>query len=221
MRILNAVGVLLFPRKCVLCGKLLEKEETDLCRHCRVEAPECAVYSTKFSFLDSWTAVWYYEDPVRGSVLRYKFSSARHYADCYGRMLAMRLLERFPEGFDCLTWVPISRLRKFRRGYDQVELLARAVGRELGMEPVRLLQKIRNNRPQSGISGQAERRANVLGVYRLKASADVENKKILLLDDVITTGATAGECARVLLTGGASEVHFGAVAAARHHGKTK
>lgn len=221
MRILNAVGELLFPRKCVLCGKLLEKEETDLCRHCRVEAPECAVYSTKFSFLDSWTAVWYYEDPVRGSVLRYKFSSARHYADCYGRMLAMRLLERFPEGFDCLTWVPISRLRKFRRGYDQVELLARAVGRELGMEPVRLLKKIRNNPPQSGISGQAERRANVLGVYRLKASADVENKKILLLDDVITTGATAGECARVLLTGGASEVHFGAVAAARHHGKTK
>ena len=200
---------------------MLENGETDLCRHCRVEAPECAVYSTKFSFLDSWTAVWYYEDPVRGSVLRYKFSSARHYADCYGRMLAMRLLERFPEGFDCLTWVPISRLRKFRRGYDQVELLARAVGRELGMEPVRLLQKIRNNPPQSGISGQAERRANVLGVYRLKASADVENKKILLLDDVITTGATAGECARVLLTGGASEVHFGAVAAARHHGKTK
>ena len=221
MRILNAVGELLFPRKCVLCGKLLEKEETDLCRHCRVEAPECAVYSTKFSFLDSWTAVWYYEDPVRGSVLRYKFSSARHYADCYGRMLAMKLQERYPEGFDCLTWVPISRLRKFRRGYDQVELLARAVGRELGMEPVRLLKKIRNNPPQSGISGQAERRANVLGVYRLKASADVENKKILLLDDVITTGATAGECARVLLTGGASEVHFGAVAAARHHGKTK
>ena len=221
MRILNAVGELLFPRKCVLCGKLLEREETDLCRHCRVEAPECAVYSTKFSFLDSWTAVWYYEDPVRGSVLRYKFSSARHYADCYGRMLAMRLLERFPEGFDCLTWVPISRLRKFRRGYDQVELLARAVGRELGMEPVRLLQKIRNNPPQSGISGPAESRANVLGVYRLKASADVENKRILLLDDVITTGATAGECARVLLTGGASEVHFGAVAAARHHGKTK
>ena len=221
MRILNAVGELLFPRKCVLCGKLLEKEETDLCRRCRVEAPECAGYTTKFSFLDSWTAVWYYEDPVRGSVLRYKFSSARHYADCYGRMLAMKLQERYPEGFDCLTWVPISRLRKFRRGYDQVELLARAVGRELGMEPVRLLKKIRNNRPQSGISGQAERRANVLGVYRLKASADVEDKKILLLDDVITTGATAGECARVLLTGGASEVHFGAVAAARHHGKSK
>ena len=59
-----------------------------------------------------------------------------------------------------------------------MELLARAVGKELGIKPARLLKKIRNNRPQSGISGQAERRANVLGVYRLKASADVENKRI-------------------------------------------
>ena len=83
------------------------------------------------------------------------------------------------------------------------------------------LRKIRNNPPQSGISGQAERRANVLGVYRLTDTAALAGKKILLLDDVITTGATAGECARVLLTGGASQVHFGAVTSARHQGKTK
>lgn len=221
MKLLDVIAELLFPRKCVLCRRLLEKDETDLCRNCRVEAPECSGFSSKFSFLDSWTAVWYYEDPVRESILRYKFGGARHYADCYGKLLAMKLQERHPDGFDCLTWVPISRLRKFRRGYDQVELLARAVGRELGIKPVRLLKKIRNNRPQSGISGQAERRANVLGVYRLTDPALVADKKILLLDDVITTGATAGECARVLLTGGASQVHFGAVASARHHGKTK
>ena len=212
---------LLFPEKCILCGHVLERSEMDLCHTCRVEAPECPVGKQKRTFLDSWVAIWYYKGYIRSSILRYKFHRARHYAKGYGQILAMKLSEEYPDGFDLLTWVPISRLRKFRRGYDQVELLARAVGRELGMEPVRLLQKIRNNPPQSGISGQAERRANVLGVYRLKASADVENKRILLLDDVITTGATAGECARVLLTGGASEVHFGAVAVARHHGKTK
>jgi predicted amidophosphoribosyltransferase len=115
--------------------------------------------------------------------------------------------------------VPVSRLRRFRRGYDQVELLARAVGKELGIKPARLLKKIRHNPPQSGISGDAERRANVLGVYRLVKGVEVADKRILLLDDVITTGATAGECARVLLTAGASQVHFGAVACARHHGK--
>ena len=142
MKSLDVIAELLFPRKCVLCRRLLEKDETDLCRNCRVEAPECSGFSSKFSFLDSWTAVWYYEDPVRESILRYKFGGARHYADCYGKLLAMKLQERHPDGFDCLTWVPISRLRKFRRGYDQVELLARAVGRELGIKPVRLLKKI-------------------------------------------------------------------------------
>ena len=221
MRLWTLILELLFPAKCILCRKLLERGETDLCRCCRVEGPECPPRREKLSFLDSWAAVWYYEDPARSSILRFKFSGARRYAGGYGRLLAMKLQEQYPEGFDLLTWVPTGRLRRLRRGYDQVELLAKAVGRELGMKPVRLLKKIRNNPPQSGISGQAERRANVLGVYRVCDGAGLAGKRILLLDDVITTGATAGECARVLLTAGAEQVHCGAVAAARHHGKTK
>ena len=205
---------LLFPDKCILCGRVLERGETDLCRTCRVEAPECPVRKQKRSFLDSWVAIWYYKGYIRSSILRYKFHRARHYAHGYGRLLAMKLRREYPEGFDLLTWVPISPFRKFVRGYDQVELLAKAVGRELDMAPVRSLRKIRHNRPQAGISGAAERRANVLGVYRAVDAGLVRDKRILLLDDVITTGATAGECARVLLTAGAREVHLGCIAAA-------
>ena len=205
---------LLFPPKCILCRKILTKDELDLCRHCRVEAPEYPQGKLKIQFLDSFAAIWYYEDDVRRSLLRYKFYGARHYAESYGRILAMKVLQEYPEGFDMLTWVPISRLRKLRRGYDQVELLAKAVGREWGMEPVPLLRKIRNNPPQSGIVGQAQRRANVLGIYRMAENVQVEGKRILLLDDILTTGATAGECARVLLTAGAAEVHCAVVAAA-------
>ena len=127
----------------------------------------------------------------------------------------MVLLETHPEGFDVLTWVPTGRLRKLGRGYDQVELLAKAVGQELGMTPVPLLKKIRNNRRQSGITGSAARRANVLGAYRAQNPESIHGKRILLLDDILTTGATAGECARVLLTAGAGEVHGAAVAAVR------
>lgn len=213
----DAVLNLLFPPKCILCGAVLQKDELDLCRSCRVDSPECPPSRIKLSFLDSWAAVWYYERNIRKSLLRYKFRRARHYAPSYGRLLAMKLLTQYPEGFDLLTWVPVSRIRKFTRGYDQVELLARAVGAELGMEPVATLRKIRHNRPQSRITGQAKRRANVLGVYRAICPETVEGKRILLLDDIITTGATAGECARVLLTAGAKEVHCGCVAAARHH----
>lgn len=215
--IADAVWNLLFPPKCILCGAVLQKDELDLCRSCRVDSPECPQSRVKLSFLDSWAAVWYYEGNIRKSLLRYKFRRARHYAAGYGRLLAMKLLTQYPEGFDLLTWVPVSRIRKFTRGYDQVELLARAVGAELGMEPVATLRKIRHNRPQSRITGQAKRRANVLGVYRAICPETVEGKRVLLLDDIITTGATAGECARVLLTAGAKEVHCGCVAAARHH----
>ncbi len=210
---------LLFPPKCVLCGKVLERGQTDLCHQCRVHAPECGVGRRKVQFLDSYVAIWYYEDPVRESVLRFKFRGARHYARAYGRLLAMKIAQAYPEGYDVLTWVPISRRRKFVRGYDQVELIAEAVGKELGVKPENLLKKIRNNPPQSGIVGDAQRRANVLGVYAMEKSADVKGKRFMLLDDVITTGATAGEAARVLLTAGAEKVYCGAVAAARHNGK--
>ncbi len=215
MKLYHWLMSILFPPKCVLCGKILKKEESDLCRFCRTDAPAYPNRKSKLQFLDSFAAVWYYEGSVRKSLLRYKFYNARSFAGSYGRLLAMKLLEEYPEGFDILTWVPVSRLRRFRRGYDQVELLARAAGKELGMTPVPLLKKVRHNRPQSGIHGAAQRRANVLGAYRELDREAIAGKKILLLDDILTTGATAGECARVLKTAGAKEVHCAAVAAAR------
>ncbi len=214
MRLYHWLLSVLFPPKCVLCGKVLGKEELDLCRTCREEAPEYLNGKRRGQFLDSFAAVWYYEGNVRRSLLRYKFGGARNYAVAYGRLLAMRIQNQYPDGFDVLTWIPVSRMRKLRRGYDQVELLAKAVGRELGMTPTPLLRKVRHNRPQSGIHGEAKRRANVLGVYRLTRGAEVAGKRILLLDDILTTGATAGEAARVLKTAGAKEVHCAAIASA-------
>lgn len=213
MKLLEFLWNLLFPPKCLLCRKVLSDEELDLCHNCRTDGPECINDRKKFPFIDSWAAIWYYEGNARRSLLRYKFRGARSYAIGYGRLLAMKLTEAHPDGFDLLTWVPISSLRRFTRGYDQVELLAQSVGRELGVAPVPLLRKIRHNRPQSGIIGDAQRRANVLGAYRAENAEYLQGKRIVLLDDIITTGATVSECARVLLTAGAKEVHCAAVAA--------
>ena len=207
---------LLFPPKCVLCGKILEKDESDLCHHCRIDAPICPISHSKLSFIDSWVAIWHYEGFARKSILRFKFGGRRGYAHTYGRLLAMKLLQEYPEGFDLLTWVPTGTFRKLRRGYDQVALLANAVGAELGMQPIKLLQKVRHNSTQSSIRGEAQRRANVLLAYKAVQPELLKDKRILLLDDVITTGATAGECARILLTAGAKQVHCGAVARTRH-----
>ena len=219
MVLFERIWQILFPPKCVLCGKLLQKEETDLCHSCRCDTPEFPKSNLKLPYLAHWCALWYYEGNIRRSILRFKFHGARSYAETYGRLLAMKLLSE-EISFDILSWVPISRLRKWRRGYDQVQLITEAVGRELGVIPQPTLKKIRNNRPQSRLGGAAQRRANVLGAYRLVDAAAVQGKRILLLDDIITTGATAGECARMLLTAGAKEVSCAAVAAASHHNKT-
>ena len=204
----------LFPRKCILCRSILGKEETDLCRACRTDQPEYPFGRKKVPHISALTALWRYDGDVRKSIHRYKFGGARHYADAYGRLLAMRISRDLPTA-DVITWVPVSRKRRRARGYDQVELLAKAVGPELGIPVEPLLEKFRDNRANSGLKTPAERRANVLGVYKVIEPERLHGKRVLLLDDILTTGATAGEAARVLLTAGASEVHCAAVAASR------
>ena len=206
----------LFPPKCVLCKRLLNDRETDLCHECRANAPEFSKSKFRPSFVARWTSIWYYKDTVRQSLLRYKFSGKRHYAAAYGRLLAMKLQTSDLCDFDILTWVPVGTLRRLRRGYDQGMLLAQAVAQELNVQPVPLLKKIRNTPPQSGIPDAPRRRANVLNAYIALNTDCFQGKRVLLLDDVLTTGATASECARILLTAGAKEVTFASVAVAAH-----
>ncbi len=113
-----------------------------------------------------------------------------------------------------ISWVPVSPLRHFTRGYDQSQLVAKALARELGASSVKVLKKIHHTPPQSGLKDAAQRKANVLGVYQVCTPGVIAGKRILLIDDVVTTGATASECARTLLAAGAKEIVLAAIAAA-------
>jgi len=211
-RLLNV----LFPPRCVLCRKILQKDETDLCKDCREHQPLYDKSKIHLSFLAQWTGLWYYKENVRSSILRYKFYGRRSYGQSYGKLLAMKLLTDGFNDADVLTWVPISRRRKRTRGYDQVEILGRVVAAELGMPLMSTLRKIRHTKPQSTMGDAAHRRANVLGAYTVMDSELIRGKRVLLLDDILTTGATASECARVLLTAGAKEVKLATLAVASH-----
>ena len=215
MRAVQGLLELLFPRKCVFCGRLLDREETDLCRGCRRDVPVFSPGRRSIPFVSAWTAAYCYEGLVRDSLLRFKFGGRESYAAAYGRALAARIQEELEGEFDLLTYVPVSARRRFHRGYDQVRLLAGAVGRELGQKPVRTLRKRRHNSAQSSLSGREQRRANVLGAYTAVDAELVEGKRVLLIDDVITTGATISECARILRTVGAREVVCATLARAR------
>lgn len=203
---------LIFPRKCILCRRVLIANETHICHKCREDLPEYADRGRVVPFVEEYTALWFYRGNVRESLIRFKFHNKPAYAEAYGPLLALRILRELPKP-DLITWVPVSPKRKRRRGYDQAELLARSVGRELGVEVRPVLKKIRHNRAQSGISDPSRRRANVLGAYRLTEEDAVRLRNVLLIDDILTTGATAGECARMILSGHGDKVMLAVVAA--------
>ena len=213
---LKRLFALLFPPKCILCKKILSEEETDLCRDCREKQPLYDKHKIILSFLAQWTGLWYYKENVRGSILRYKFYSRRSYGAVYGRLLAMKLLKEGWDDTDVLTWIPISRQRRRIRGYDQVEVFAKVLAEELGTDLIPTLKKIRNTKPQSTLRTAAHRRANILGAFEVTDPELIRGKRVLLLDDIITTGATASECARVLLTAGAKEIKLATLAVASH-----
>lgn len=218
MKILDWLMDLLYPPKCIFCGKLLKKAESELCRDCRYSIPEAHNPIKRGEFFESCYSPYYYEEFVADSIKRFKFQGMQQYAGAYGRLLAMLLL-REKVKFDVLTWVPSSRERIKSRGYDQTKILAEAVAKELGFECTRCLNKTLHNTAQSTIHDYAARKANVLGVYEECCAQRYKGKRVLLIDDVMTSGATLGECARVLLTAGADSVVCATFAATREKEK--
>lgn len=215
----------LFPPRCIVCRTFLKDPETEICPDCMRSAPFYPYSAQKpapgkkrrLQFLDSLTAVWYYERDIRYSILRFKFYKAIHLAKPFGKVMAVKLHWEGPQDIDYLTWVPVSPVRKLTRGYDQSELFAKAVGKELGIRPVKLLRKIRHRPPQSNQNSVEARKANILGAYRVIGTRNLEGKRILLLDDIFTTGATTNECAKTLRFAGAKEVHCAVIAVVKEH----
>lgn len=192
-----------FPRKCPFCGAPAGREL--LCAQCRETLPWREGVREGRSF-GRCAAVFRYEGAVRQAILRYKFKSRLDCLPCFGSLMAETAAERFSGEFDAITWVPVSRKRLRKRGFDQTRYLAATLCVDWHIQPQETLEKITDNPPQSGITDPAERRANVLGVYRALHPEEIAGKRFLLVDDVITTGATLSECVRVLKEAGAADV---------------
>ena len=143
-----------------------------------------------------------YEGRIRQSLLRFKFHGCTGNAAFYAAEI-WKLLKAEGQKPDIISWVPLSRKRLRQRGYDQAGLIARELSALTGIPCRRVLNKISHNPPQSGTAGHEQREKNVKGVYALsRKSAALSDKKILLIDDIITTGSTLSECCRVMLQGG-------------------
>lgn len=199
------------PTRCLLCEKLMEDKRLDICPQCRIAAAVFAHPAWKMPRVTEWRTLWLYRGGVRSALIRLKFTRRPGIATILGRELGQKLRQD-PFDVDVITWVPISFWRKRRRSYDQVELIAREAAWQMELPVEKLLHKIRHNRRQASIKGKKARLRNVRGVYRAVDPDRIRGKRILLIDDIITTGATISEAARVLKEAGAKKVYVACVA---------
>lgn len=216
MKLLHALLDLLYPPKCPFCGRILERGEDGMCALCQRGLPWTDGPGRAVEGCAVCLAPLHYRDGVRDGVHRYKFQGGASCAALYGEMMAQCLGGRWDGTVDLITWAPLHPKRKRRRGYDQAELLARRVGELSGIAAAPTLEKIRATGVQSRLHGEAERRANVEGAYRALPGLDLGGRRVVLVDDVVTTGATMAECAACLRSAGAAEVVGLALAEARH-----
>ena len=224
---------LLFPRICFVCGRPLKPGKLwhndclrkiplisgQRCPRCGVPlakgrsgCPECDGKERAFR---AAYGVFPYEGPLREALLALKFRGRREFAAPLGRLLAAAGSPAAAAWrTDTVTFVPAHPQRIRARGYDQAGLLAKEFAFGAGLEkPAALLARKKDTRAMKGL-GKEERSRNLAGAFAY-AGTGAEGRRILLIDDIYTTGATAEECARVLLEAGAECVYVLALCTAR------
>ena len=213
MKLFDWLLDLIYPPRCAFCRRLLDRREKGVCRFCRPKLPYVPSDGQvqHFRNVDKCLSPLYYHGSVKDSLHRYKFGGATAYADIYSEFI-VKCIDENQISCDSITWVPLSCRRLRKRGYDQAELLAKGIGKRLGLPPVRLLKKRRDTPPQSKTGSAEKRRANIAGAYTCLRPEQVAGKRVLLVDDIVTTGATLSEAAGVLKKAGAVEVLAATVA---------
>ena len=193
---------LITPPWCMRCGKKLE-EEGEYCPECREKTRTYVRGRALYEYISA-----------AQSIYRFKYGGRQEYADYFGEQIAEYLgefIERIhPDG---LVPVPLHRSRMRKRGYNQAELLARAVGSRMGI-PVydKLLVRVKNTRPLKQLNGR-ERQNNLKKAFNV-AQNDVKLKVLIIIDDIYTTGSTIEEVSRALKAAGAEKTYFVTLAAA-------
>ena len=207
MIILNRLLSFIFPTKCAFCGEKINERYT--CRKCLniIEYyHERVDISTNEAILcDKIISVIPYYGFMKKKILQYKFQNAKYMAPVFAEILLAKI-KKHNLRCDLIVAVPISNKRLKERGYNQSDLIARYLSNFAKIQYKKdVIIKIKNNLRQSELDIH-ERKENVKDAYSIKNIEIVNGKKVVLIDDIYTTGATLNECAKVLKNAGAKEV---------------
>lgn len=210
-RLISASSQLLWPKLCEVCGRQLNSKEEVLCLHCELGMPlthlhECPDFNMIHERLASHppieraASLFYYihNDPYRNLILHAKYNGRPSVMRVLGRRYGLTLLRSgFMDGIDLIESVPMHWLKELRRGFNQTDWLAEGISDATGIEIGGHLRVSRRHDSQTNKS-QTERWSNAANSYTVTDGSELTGKHILLVDDVITTGATVSTCARLL-----------------------
>ena len=216
-RVINSLFELIFPRFCVGCNQ----EGTWLCSNCKQKivivssqvCPGCGRLSLygryclkhrKGKSLKGIISTAYFEEgPTKEIIHNFKYNSILEFGPFLGKVMAEKLTGVSKKNL-VITSVPLHPKRFAQRGYNQAEILAKVVSSQSKISYLDLLKKIKKTKRQVGLLGKYRRR-NLSGVFKF-IGKDIKGKKIIIIDDISTTGTTLNECARILKEAGAKEV---------------
>lgn len=195
------VSNLIYPPTCGICGKL---KSDFLCNKCQKILESQAKFKIEKNsntnyYFEEHLYIFEYQGMIRKVILNYKFNDRAYlYKTIVNFLLKNEKFFAILESYDTIVPVPISRKRRKERGYNQSELIAKEIARNLSIEyNNQCLFKTKNIVEQSKLNKE-ERQKNIQGVYELHSPEMLQGKKILLIDDIYTTGSTVNECSKVL-----------------------
>lgn len=228
----NVLMDLIYPRRCPLCNKIRPYGEGVVCKVCfeklkRVEPPYCmkcgkTIEDSSREYCEDCEKivktykrgfpVFFYEGAIKNALYDFKYNNQRDYAEFFADCMYLHYREELKKlKIDGIVPVPVHPHKKKKRGYNQAELLAKALSKRLGiMIYPNYLERDIDTNPQKELNDKA-RMKNLKNAFKIGQNT-IKLKKILLVDDIYTSGATVEACTRVLMSSGAEDVYYISVA---------
>lgn len=200
MNLFNLFLDLIFPPTCEICGKV----GNYLCSNCYKKIKK---YEISFNIKNNVFSAYKYKEKIRELLIDYKFNDKSYLYNFFSEILIKnKKVCKILKSCDIIIPVPLHKIRLHERGYNQSELIINDVAKKINLQvEINVLKKIKNIKPQSE-KGYKERMKDIKGVYIVENYERIIGKKVLVFDDVYTTGSTTNECKKVLLEAGAKKV---------------
>lgn len=206
-KIINNILNLVYPNVCGFCNKICKE---CLCKKCEIKTKKYEInliQKNKNKYFEELFCIFKYESIIREILIKYKFNNKSYIYKTFSKIiLKNKKTCGFLEKYDIIIPVPISRKRKYERGYNQTELIAKEIAKILNIKlENNILIKIIDTKVQSELS-KKDRLNNVKNAFKIINDGKIKDMNVLIFDDIYTTGSTVNECAKVLKIAGANKV---------------